>query len=278
MELNSKERVADLTPDEPDTNPYPRDRFGRPLVPADILERMRKVTTEEAWGVLDGHDYKLQFEGGWYNLQPQRILVGRAVTCRFVPQRPDVHEVAAEEGTRNKRDGDQSSWVVDHLEEGDVLVVELFGKVAGGTAIGYALASTIARRTGGTGLVVDGGIRDLQHVAELPISLFCRGVHPAGLDGVTMVEINGPVRIGHATVLPGDVVLGTPTGVIFVPPKLAAEVVETSEQTRMRDYFGKKRITEGVYTPGEVDRAWSEPMTADYEAWRGTVQLEDLDL
>ncbi|MDA0336208.1 MAG: RraA family protein [bacterium] len=274
MELNSPERVTDLTAD----NPYARDHFGRPLVPAEILERMQKVTTEEAWGVLEGHDYKRQFEGGWHNLQPQRILVGRAVTCRFVPQRPDVHEVITDEGTRNARDGDHSCWVVDHLEAGDVLVVELFGKVAGGTAIGHTLGSAIARRTGGTGLVVDGGIRDMQHVAQLPISVFCRGVHPTGLAGVTLVEINGPVRIGDATVLPGDVVLGTPSGVIFVPPKLAAEVVEKSEQTRMRDYFGKTRIAAGVYTPGEVDRAWSEPMDLDYEGWRASVQPEDLDL
>ena len=183
-----------------------------------------------------------------------------------------------DEGTRNARDGDHSCWVVDHLEAGDVLVVELFGKVAGGTAIGHTLGSAIARRTGGTGLVVDGGIRDMQHVAQLPISVFCRGVHPTGLAGVTLVEINGPVRIGDATVLPGDVVLGTPSGVIFVPPKLAAEVVEKSEQTRMRDYFGKTRIAAGVYTPGEVDRAWSEPMDLDYEGWRASVQPEDLDL
>lgn len=274
MQLQAKERIVELTSD----NPYPRDRFGRPWVPADILERMKKVTTEEAWGVLSGHDYKLQFEGGWSNLHPQRILVGRAVTCRFVPQRPDVHAVVAEEGTRSTRAGDQSAWVVDTLEGGDVLVVELFGKVARGTVIGHALGRTIAHRTGGTGLVVDGGIRDLQRVAELPISVFCRGVHPTGIDGVTLVEINGPVRIGHATVLPGDVVLGTPTGVIFVPPRLVEEVVASSEQTRLRDAFGKMRIREGVYTPGEVDRGWSDPMEADYERWRASVDPDDVDL
>jgi 4-hydroxy-4-methyl-2-oxoglutarate aldolase len=273
MELNATKRVAELTSD----SPYDRDRYGRPLVPDDILERMTKVTTEEAWGVLDGHDYKLQFEGGWANLQPQRILVGRAVTCRYVPQRPDVHDVVHEEARANGRAGEQSCWAVDTLEAADVLVVELFGKVACGTAIGYALGSAIARRTGGTGLVVDGGIRDMQQVAGLPISVFCRGVHPSVIDGVTLVEINGPVRIGRATVLPGDVVLGTPTGVIFVPPKLAQEVVEQSEQTRLRDYFGKMRISEGVYTPGEVDRAWSDDMTADYEQWRAAAQLDDLD-
>lgn len=239
-------------------------------VPPELLERMAKVTTEEAWGVLDGHDYKLQFEGDWTNLQPERILVGRAVTCRFVPARPDVDE--APQAT-----GPSFACVVETLKPGDVLVVEASGQIAGGSAIGYELASIVEQRTGGTGLVVDGGIRDLQRLSGLPISVFCRGAHPASTTGVSLVAVNGPVRIGHATVLPGDVVLGTPTGVIFVPPSLAEEVVDKSEQTRLRDYFGKMRIGEGVYTPGEIDRGWSDEMTADYEQWRTSVQSDDID-
>lgn len=274
MELNPRERIIDLTQE----NPYPRDRFGRPLVPDDVLERMEKVTTEEAWGVMMGHDYKLQYEGDWLNLHPERILVGRAVTCRYVPQRPDLHGLVEAEGKRNDRVGGQNSWVIDTLEAGDVLVVELFGKIERGTFIGDNLGTAIASRTGGTGLVVDGGIRDTQRVTELPINVFCRGLHPTGIGEVTMVEMNGPVRVGQATVLPGDVVLGTPTGVIFVPPSLAEEVVEKSEETRLRDYFGKLRIREGVYTPGEVDRGWSDPMNADYNQWQTSVRLEDLDL
>ena len=228
--------------------------------------------------MLGGRGFKSQFEGNWLNLHPERILVGRAVTCRFVPQRPDLHEQVEAEGERNGRVGGQNSWVIDTLEQGDVLVVELFGKIVQGTFIGDNLGSAISARTGGTGLVVDGSIRDMQRVAQLPINVFTRGVHPTALGDVTLVEINGPARIGEATVLPGDVVLGTPTGLIFVPPNLAAEVVENSETTRMRDYFGKMRISEGVYTPGEVDRAWSEPMNADYEQWKSTVTLDDLDL
>lgn len=69
------------------------------------------------------------------------------------------------------------------------------------------------------------------------------------------------------TVLPGDVVLGTPTGIVFIPPHLAQEVVERSEDIRVRDDFGKLRLTEGKYTPGEIDRAWSEEIEADYKEW-----------
>ena len=89
-----------------------------------------------------------------------------------------------------------------------------------------------------------------------------------------MAEINGPVRVGEATCMPGDVVLATPTGVIFVPPQYAREVVESSENTRLRDYWGKKSIADGRYTPGEVDRKWSPKMDKEFAKWKKTADLE----
>ena len=274
MELISREKIIELT----SQSPYDRFEDGRPRVPDEILERMEKVTTEEAWGVVGGQGYNFQYDGGWMNLHPERILVGRAVTCRYVPHRPDLNDVVEEEGKQHGRIGGQNSWVIDTLVKGDVLVVELFGKIVRGTFIGDNLGTAVATRTGGTGIVIDGSIRDSQRVFTLPMNVFTRGTHPTGIGEVTMVEINGPVRIGEATVMPGDVVLGTPAGLVFVPPHLAQEVVESSENVRMRDYFGKLRISQGTYTPGEVDRKWSEEMDADYEEWKKTIKLEDLDV
>lgn len=62
-------------------------------------------------------------------------------------------------------------------------------------------------------------------------------------------------------------VLGTPTGVSFIPPQLAQAVVERSEDVRVRDEFGHLRLGQGRYTPGEIDRAWSEAIEADFEEW-----------
>jgi len=85
---------------------------------------------------------------------------------------------------------------------------------------------------------------------------------------VTLVGVNQPIRVGDATVMPGDVVLGTREGVTFVPPHLAEEVVTTSEETRQRDVFGKLRLAEGRYTTGQIDRGgWEEAIEADYQAW-----------
>jgi regulator of RNase E activity RraA len=274
MELNSPERIKDLT----SRYEGARSDDGRPRVTDDVLERMPKVTTEEAWGVLNGAGFTQQYEGEWINLHPERVLVGRAVTCRYVPLRPDLNEVVQEEGSAHGRVGGQNSWVIDTLVKGDVLVVELFGKVDRGTFIGDNLGTAIATNTGGTGLVVDGGIRDTQRVRQLPMNVFTKGLHPSAIGEVTMTDMNGPIRVGGATVLPGDVVLGTSSGIIFVPPQLAEKVVDDSENTRLRDYWGKMSINEGTYTPGEVDRGWSDEMNEAFAAWKETVDPANLEI
>ncbi len=265
MVFRSPEQVAAIT----SATAYGRGEDGRPIVPADLLERMKLVTNDEAWGVIErGHNYHFQFEGGWYNLHPDRVLVGRAVTVRMVPLRPDFQAVVEEGGRSEGRSGGQNTWVIDQLQEGDVLVVDLFGKIEDGTFIGDNLGTAIHARAK-TGLVVDGGIRDLARVLELPdFNVFCRGAHPSAIYDVTVAEVNGPIRIGNATVLPGDVVLGTQEGVTFIPPQLAEEVVTRSEDVRQRDVFGKWSIAEGMYTSGQIDvSVWATDIEAAYQEW-----------
>jgi len=79
--------------------------------------------------------------------------------------------------------------------------------------------------------------------------------------------MNCPVRIGAATCMPGDVVLGKREGVIFIPPQLADKVVTTSEVINLRDMFGKQRLAEGEYTPGQIDTRWTDDIEADFSRW-----------
>ncbi len=244
-----------------------RDSRGRPRVSDDLLERMKLVTTEEAWGVLRRNGYDRQFEGNWFVTHPDKILVGRAVTAMMLPHRPDFHEVVAEQGKQDGRIGGQNSWVIDTLAIGDVMVVDMFGKIKDGTFVGDNLSTSLQTRTR-AGAVIDGGIRDYQGVRELQeCVIYCRGLDPTAILHTTLAGINMPIRIGQVTVLPGDIVLGTPTGVIFIPAHLAQDVVERSEDIRTRDRFGKLRLAEGKYTPGEIDREWDARIEADYQEW-----------
>ena len=266
MKLINKETILEITKE------WDGERFpdGRPRVPDDILKRMKKITTEQAWGGLQGNDYRYQFAGDWVNLHPDRVLVGRAVTCMFVPTRPDLNSAVEARGKKEEHIGGQNSWVIDTLVENDAIVVDLFGKVKEGTFAGDNLGNAIFAKTK-TGMVIDGGIRDLDGIYELPdFATFVRGVDPTGIANVTLTGINIPIRIGEATVLPGDVVLGNRSGVIFIPPHLAQTVVERGEEVNLRDRFGHQRLREGKYTPGEIDRQWSEEIEADFAEWRKT--------
>jgi len=252
-------------------NPFERFPDGRPRVPDDLLERMRHVTTEEAWGVLREHGYHRQFEGGWKETHPGRVTVGRAVTAQFVPHRPDLHEAVQSAGVADGRSGvgGQNSWIIETLVTGDVMVVDIFGKVKDGTVVGDNLGTAVATRTR-AGAVIDGGVRDLAGLVTLDeVNFFVRGFDPTAIADVTLIGLNTPVRIGGVTVLPGDVVLGTPTGVTFVPPHLVQAVVERSEDIRVRDEFGKQRLAEGRWTSGEIDvPTWRADIEADFVAWR----------
>ena len=261
--LNRIEDTVRLTP----LNPFDRFPDGRPRVPDDLLRRMKLVTVEEAWGVLKQHGYLNQYAGDWLNVHPERVLVGRAVTATFVPTRPDLHAVIGEWGKERNAVGLHNSWIIDTLVENDVVVIDLFGKVKDGTFAGDNLGTAIANKTK-TGMVIDGGIRDLVRLREIPdIAIFARGVDASAIADVTMTGLNVPIRIGIATVLPGDVVLGSESGVIFIPPHLAQEVVERSERTRLEDYWGQLRIREGLYTAGQVDGNWTDAMRTDFAEW-----------
>ena len=249
-------------------NPFERFEDGRPKVPDEWLERMKLVSIEEAWGVLRRHNYNSQFEGNWMNLHPERVLVGRAVTASFMPLRPDVQELTNELGKKDGNVGGQNSWVIDTLMENDVIVIDLFGKVKDGTFAGDNLANSISAKTK-TGMVINGGIRDLDGIFELPnFNAFVRGVDPTAIANVSLMGINIPIRIGEVTVMPGDMVLGRREGIIIIPPQYVQEVVERSEDTRLRDEFGHQRLREQKYTPGEIDRRWSPEIEADFEQWK----------
>jgi regulator of RNase E activity RraA len=248
----------------------PRDEGGRPLVPDSVLSRLKNTSAEEAWGVLRGSNYFFQFEGNWQgvHVSMEDRLVGRAVTAVFVPMRPDLNDYINENAKKEGRVGrGQNSWPIDMLKPGDVLVVDLFGKIKDGTFMGDNLATSIFAKSG-TGVVIDGSLRDLSGVSEIKgMKVYVRGFDPSAIAGVTLAGINVPIRIGGTTVMPGDVVLGDPEGLTFIPPHLAEKIADVSEETQLHDEWGHTMLREGKYTPGQIDSRWTEQMQADYKTW-----------
>ncbi|MGD0013292.1 MAG: dimethylmenaquinone methyltransferase [Bryobacteraceae bacterium] len=232
-------------------NPYARFEDGRPNVPGALLEKVKGLSSEEIWAVLPRQGYPNQYEGNWQILHPGRKLVGRAVTAQFMPLRPDVAEVAEAAAKTRGAPVSPNQRVIDMLQPGDVLVVDLYGKIEDGTFVGDNLAFYIAE-VAKSGLVVDGAIRDIEGVFPLDMALYFRGAHPSFIRNVMLTGINIPVRIGSTTVMPGDVVFGDREGVSFIPPHLVQEVVDRAEETHIHDEWTRKTLRTGKYKSSEI--------------------------
>jgi regulator of RNase E activity RraA len=251
------------------TSEWKGDRFadGRPKVAADLLERLKSVSIEEAWDVLRKRGYENQFVSGWQMIHPDQPFTGRALTAAYLPSRPDLAARIMKTGKEEGRIGPSNSWPIDMLQKGDVYVADGFGKVADGTLIGDNLGNAIYAKTG-TGVVFDAGARDLDGLKRIEGFNACvRGWDPSFLRNVVLSSINRPIRIGPVTVLAGDVILARREGVIVIPAHLTEEVVVTAEIVALKDDFGHERLKEGVYTPGQIDVPWTAPIKADFFKW-----------
>ncbi|MCE7053344.1 RraA family protein [Algoriphagus sp. AGSA1] len=262
----SAEYIKALTPG------WDGERFpdGRPKVPDAILERLKNISIEEAWGVLRNKGYQNQYEGEWQIMLPDEAMTGRVVTAQYMPLRPDLEKQVKTQGVEKEGrapKGGTNSWPIDILTTGDVYVADGYGKIADGTLIGDNLGNAIYAKSQ-RGVIFNGSVRDQEGLSKIHgFNAWIKGQDPSYIQQMMLTSINTPIRIGRATVLPGDVVLAKKYGVIFIPAHLVEELVLTSEVTGLRDEFGHLRLREGKYLPGQIDSEWTEEIKKDFLDW-----------
>ena len=254
------------------TSEWTGERFpdGRPKVSDQILERLKCISIEEAWGVLRNKGYNNQYEGDWQIIWPDSVMTGRVVTAQYMPLRPDfdkfIKTTGVEKEGRSPKGG-TNSWPIDVLTNGDVYVADSYGKMADGTLIGDNLGNSIYTRSK-RGVIFYGSVRDQEGLSEIQgFNAWVKGQDPSFIREMMLTSINAPIRIGRATVLPGDVVLAKKYGIIFIPAHLVEDLVITSEVTGLRDQFGHQRIKEKKYLAGQIDSEWTEEIKKDFLNW-----------
>ncbi|HVW84128.1 MAG TPA: hypothetical protein VHB50_05590 [Bryobacteraceae bacterium] len=254
------------------TEKWQGDRFpdGRPKVADKLLKKMDGLSAEEVWAVLPREGYRNQYEGDFRILHPEKKLIGRAVTVQFMPARPDIKGPNDADARAKGVINPGNQRVIDMLQDGDVLVADIFGKVEGGTLVGDNLASYIYAVTH-KGFVVDGAIRDLDGIFEIPMGAYFRGVHPTPISQDLMITgINVPVRIGNATVLPGDVVFGDREGVYFVPPHLVDKILTNADTLHIHDEWTQDKFLHETskYKSSEIYSTPHDPkLKAEYQEY-----------
>ena len=269
------------------TSLWKGDRFpdGRPKVADDIIQRMKYVSVTEAWQTLNGLSdsegqgpvsfgefrrptYSNQYFGEFKMMRENIVICGRASTIHFLPYRPDLNGLIQQQGTKDGRGRGQYTWGVDQLQKGDVYVANVCEAILDASHVGDNLGTTIWTKTG-NGAVIRGTLRDLYgNLAVNPEwNVMVRDFRPQANSSNLVIGINSPIQVGYVTVMPGDVVLGTREGVVFIPPHLALQVVETSEKTRMQDVFAHDGVKKGLFTAQQADGGFTPEMNQQFTKW-----------
>jgi len=260
---------------------------GRPKVPDQLLERLKALSMEEVWSTLRSRGYEHQFENfegvyenGWKILRPEQTMTGRVVTAQFMPKREDfnnyVQQQAEKEGTKTPV---TNYAPIIKLLDGDIYVADSYGKIVDGTLIGDNLGNAIYK-AGKRGVIFNGSVRDIEGLSKIEgFNAWIRGSDPSAIKDMMIASVNGPIRIGRVTVLPGDVVLAKSTGVTFIPPHLVEEVVIAGEYTALRDEFGRYCMKTNKYEyVNEAFVVEREVYEKDFKEWLDAYPDEDLPM
>jgi len=255
---------------------------GRPKIPDDLLARAKKIMIDDAWTVLRNEGYINQYAGDWKTIN-NTTMTGRALTAMYMPSRPDVEKIIKERGAAQGRKGNTNAWPIDILSEGDLYVADAYGKIGGGPIMGATLANSIFSKSG-NGVVFNGAARDLQEIQNIEgFNAFVRDFHPSFTEEMVLMGLNTPIRIGDAIVLPGDLVIATREGILFVPAHMAEQVVSTAEFVTRKDQFGFEMVKTGKYSTGEIDSQWTNEIKTAFLEWLekhpelGTMTRTELD-
>ena len=116
---------------------------------------------------------------------------------------------------------------LDLAQPGDILIVDGAGSME--RSLAGEIMMTFAEKKGLAGIVVDGVLRDWDALHTMKIPIYAKGVNPQGPYKNGPGEINVPVCCGGIAVMPGDIIVGDPDGIVVIRPADAPEILELSK-------------------------------------------------
>ena len=245
-------------------------RGGRTPVTDAQLQRLAELPLEALWGGLQGKRYQHSFVTGFLATQPGVKLVGRALTMRYLPVRPDLMEAVGTLAREGDWDFQYNVRAGEDARPGDVVVVELGGMVNRATFMGDVTGLGM-KMAGVKGVIIDGGLRDLsEFVPWKDFPVYYTGAHASAMADQVGVEWNAPVRLGTITVLPGDVIVADASGILAFPPQLTAELIASAESTVHTENFKREMMRTKKYRARDIYPKLSPELEALFEEWKKT--------
>jgi regulator of RNase E activity RraA len=156
--------------------------------------------------------------------------------------------VTVRQTTGRRGDFASEDFKVGHMIEaagpGDVIVVDNGGHCV--STFG-GLATLAAKLKGIAGIVVDGGVRDLEEMQEHQFPVFARHMTPlTGRTRLAVTAINEPISCGGVRVRPGDIIVADGSGVTCVPKEHAQKVAELSQRYARDDELAAGELAKGL--------------------------------
>jgi 4-hydroxy-4-methyl-2-oxoglutarate aldolase len=132
---------------------------------------------------------------------------------------------------------------VEQCRRGDLLVVAPTSR----SDAGYVgeLLCTALRQRGVRGVVIDAGCRDVAELTRMGFPVWSRCVSAAGTVKETLGDVNLPLVCAGQLVQPGDAVVADDDGVVVVPRRRAAEVLEACRARDRSEAANRARYQAG---------------------------------
>lgn len=169
-----------------------------------------------------------------YRIKPltpsARVMVGVALTCTCGPA-----------------DNLALFGALDAARPGDIMVVAADSFT--NTATTGDLVLGMAKNRGMLGFVTDGMVRDIVGIEGVGIPVYCAGVTPNSPVRNGPADVGLPIIVGGVAVDAGDIVIGDRDGVVIVPRRKIAAVLEALKGVRAAESALEAKVKAGLEIP-----------------------------
>eukprot|EP00793_Prasinoderma_coloniale_P003473 PRCOL_00006709-RA len=209
-------------------------------------ELLAKLKTLSTQALVDG-----QWVLGWppchiegaRPLGPGMKMAGRAVTMRFVPQRPDIQADKPPAGDSPEYEA------FEMCGPNEVLVMSSVGPWE---SVGGDIKFLRLQQRNIAGLVTDGSIRDTDTLLGYGFPCYSYSTTPRQGPAVMQPwEANCVTTCGGVVVRPGDAIVGDQDGVVVVPAAIAEKVYEIAHSRETIEEVIKEQLIEEKCPPGK---------------------------